>query len=92
MPREVDEPITVTLSPEGEPRAFVWRRFEYEVLGTPLAFFRRLPWWRTRGSLQRIDQEFWRVEATATGTMDGARIYELARAGEKGWLLATEWE
>lgn len=92
MPRRVDEPITVTLSPEGEPRSFVWRRFQYEVIGTPLTFFRRLPWWRTRGSLTRIDEEFWRVEATLTGAAESARIYELARAGEKGWTLFAEWE
>lgn len=93
MPVRVDEPITVTLSPEGEPRSFVWRRFEYEVFGVPLAFYRRRPWWREQRDLSQIDHELWRVEASPTGVMDDARTYDIARfADEGGWRLAFAWE
>ncbi|KAB1658501.1 DUF6504 family protein [Pseudoclavibacter sp. CFCC 11306] len=45
MPRKIDEAITVELSHEGEPRSFVWRRFEYEIVGVPQSFFHRRRWW-----------------------------------------------
>lgn len=56
MPVRVDEPIAVTLSPDGEPRSFIWRQFEYEVFGVPLAFFRRRSWWREQENEQRGSQ------------------------------------
>lgn len=93
MPTNIDEPITVTLSSEGEPRTFVWRRFEYEVIGVPQAFFKRRSWWRERDDLARIDQELWRVEASCTGTSDDAHTYDLARHGDtEAWRLALAWE
>lgn len=94
MPRQVDEPITVALSPEGEPRRFVWRRFEYEVIGVPQSFFRRTRWWQQPAvRLARIDRELWRVEATSTGDMADVRTYDLASGPDgEGWRLALEWE
>lgn len=93
MPTRVDEAITVTLSPDGEPRAFVWRRFEYEVLGVPQPFYRRRAWWRDRGDLARIDSELWRVDATPTGVASDSRTFDLARRpDEEGWVLALAWE
>lgn len=95
MPVRVDEPITVTLSPEGEPRSFVWRRFEYEIIGVPLSFFRRRQWWREKAaeSLTQIDDELWRVEASSTGLTVDAKTYDIARqSGPEGWRLALAWE
>lgn len=93
MPTQVDEPITVTLSPEGEPRAFVWRRFEYEIFGVPQAFFRRRSWWKDAEEPSHIDQELWRVEASSTGTFEDAHTYDIARHNTPdGWRLSLAWE
>lgn len=93
MPEEVDEPITVAFSPEGEPRSFVWRRFEYFVTGVPQAFFRRRNWWKDRQPLTRIDQELWRVEASSSGASTDAHLYDLIRQTEvEEWRLALNWE
>ncbi|WP_028244963.1 DUF6504 family protein [Pseudoclavibacter soli] len=94
MPEKIDEPVTVVLSPEGEPRSFVWRRFEYEITGVPQAFFRRRPWWQpatgpTAAVLERIDRELWRVEASCTG--DDFLTYDLAREPDGQWRLQLAW-
>lgn len=94
MEQRLDEPVTVTLAPNGEPRTFVWARFEYEVIGQPQAYHRRddVGWWRRRGDPTRIDRPYWRVEATATGDAADAQLYDLARRPDgKGWLLARAW-
>ncbi|MFC4245156.1 DUF6504 family protein [Gryllotalpicola reticulitermitis] len=82
----------MALSPDGEPRSFVWRRFEYEVIGQPQSFYQRRNWWRELGSdLLRIDKEFWRVEATCDG--DHVASYDLLRLGDgDGWQLMLAWE
>lgn len=92
MPEKIEEPVAVSLSPEGEPRTFVWRRFEYEVIGQPQSFFQRRKWWREHGrDLLRIDKEFWRVNATCDG--DTVATYDLMRLGEDSdWQLILAWE
>lgn len=94
MPNRIDEAVDVTLAPNGEPRAFIWRRFEYEVVGVPQAFYRRLAWWQSPGDPSRIDHELWRVEASDTGLLDDARTYDLARSPDDAgaWVLETAWE
>lgn len=91
MPAKIDEPVTVTLSSEGEPRSFVWRRFEYEIAGVPQAFFQRRAWWQTgTPTLERIDQELWRVEASCTG--DQFVTYDLLHLPDGQWRLQLAWE
>ncbi len=90
MPRTVGETIAVKVAVDGEPRSFVWARFEYEVLGQPQRFHRRRSWWQERGDLDQIDHELWRVEATADGTH--ARSYDLLQRPDGEWVLAFEWE
>ncbi|MCD7100685.1 DUF6504 family protein [Pseudoclavibacter sp. 13-3] len=103
MPCKIDETITVALSHEGEPRSFVWRRFEYEIVGVPQSFFHRRRWWHapqesptasgastTCATRQRVDQELWRVEASCTG--DDFHTYDLLRLPDDGWRLQLVWE
>ncbi|NKE09634.1 MULTISPECIES: DUF6504 family protein [Kocuria] len=90
MPTMIDQPISVAVAPDGEPRSFMWGPYEYEVVGVPQAFFRRRKWWREAGDLARIDQELWRVEASC----DSAefRLYDLLRRPDGGWALYVQWE
>lgn len=88
-----EEPVIVELAPNAEPRLFVWNRFVYEVIGQPQQFFERDAWWRQRSGMNRIDREFWKVEATPTGDATDATTYDLARRpDEEGWMLARAWE
>lgn len=92
MPRRIEEPVSVTLAPNGEPRSFVWEQYEYEVIGIPQNFFQLREWWREEMvSLDRIDQELWRVQASADGNT--FRLYDLLRRpGGEGWMLTLEWQ
>lgn len=93
MPTRVDEPITVSFAVDGEPRSFIWRRFEYEVVGVPQAFFQRRKWWQQQSDLSRIDRAMWRVDATSSGRADDIHTFDLASgpAGEE-WILMLAWE
>jgi hypothetical protein len=45
VPQIIDVPVDVELSADGDPRAFIWNRFEHTVIGQPQAIFTRTRWW-----------------------------------------------
>ena len=44
MPQIIDTAVQVELSPDGDPMAFVWDRFEHTIIGQPQAVFTRTRW------------------------------------------------
>lgn len=90
MPEHHDDEIAVVVDAEGQPASFVWRRFEYFVVGIPQRFYRRRgAWWRQPRLIDRLDSELWRVEAAMLG--DQARSFDLRREPEC-WFLELAWE
>jgi hypothetical protein len=86
----MDSPVEVTLSPEGDPSAFILDRFEYDIVGAPQVYFTRQPWWGNPTAPDRIDSEFWRVDASRP---DQELIrYDLRRDPAGAWFLATSWQ
>lgn len=77
MTRFIDEPITVHVSKELRPTAFIWRKRLYRV--TEILYWWREPaeWWNgeTVNLLIRVNAE-WRSQG----------IYELCRSSS-GWYL-----
>ena len=67
MPQIIDATVQVELSADGDPRAFVWDRFEHTVVGQPQAVFTRTRWWENTGTPTRIDTELWRLDAAKGG-------------------------
>ncbi|MFX0537280.1 DUF6504 family protein [Ornithinimicrobium sp. Y1847] len=68
---------------EEVPTLFLWHGRVHVVRGVLAQWTQRLPWWRD-GVDGRLEQEVWRVEASA-GRSAGTGVYEL-RKGET-WLL-----
>jgi len=94
MPQIIDTTVQVELSPGGDPRAFVWDRFEHTIIGQPQAVFTRTRWWedsseKSTGAPIRIDTELWRVDA-AKGGEDQHR-YDLRHDADGTWVLALDW-
>lgn len=85
----VDEAVDVDLAADGDPLAFVWKRFEHRVIGQPQALFSRQAWWTGDSSPARIDIETWRVDA-ARGDEEPTR-YDLRRDTAGRWTLAVAW-
>jgi hypothetical protein len=94
MPGIIDKPVEVELSPTGDPHAFIWDRFEHVIVGQPQAIFSRTHWWANdqsygMRSLNRIDTEVWRVDASRGG--EEQRRYDLRRDADGTWVLALDW-
>jgi hypothetical protein len=75
--RHIDEPITVHVSQESIPTAFIWRRRLYRVVEI-------LSWWREAS-------EWWngepvRILIRVTAERRGAGIYELCKS-DSSWFL-----
>jgi len=75
--RQIDEPITVHVSRESVPTAFIWRRRLYRVVEI-------LSWWREAS-------EWWsgepvRILIRVTAEQRGVGIYELCKSGSR-WFL-----
>ncbi|HLS39279.1 MAG TPA: DUF6504 family protein [Ornithinicoccus sp.] len=71
------------------PTAFVWRGRVHVVRAVLGHWTQRLPWWRAawsdeQGGPTELEQEVWRVEASA-GRLLGTGVYDLAHAGS--WRL-----
>ncbi|SFN49008.1 hypothetical protein [Mycetocola miduiensis] len=71
MPTIIDKPVTVNLSPAGDPAAFILDRFEHTIIGQPQAIFTRTRWWEQGSAPKRIDTELWRVAAVKAGLAAG---------------------
>lgn len=89
MATVVDASVSVAVAPSGAPESFVWDRFEYRIVGQPIALFTRTAWWTGAASPARIDQETWRVDAIRDE--EEPTRYDLRRDAEGGWTLAVAW-
>lgn len=89
MPQIIDARVDVELTSEGDPRAFVWNRFEHTVIGQPQAVFKRTRWWENAGAPTRIDTELWRLDASRGG--EEQHRYDLRRGADGAWTLALDW-
>lgn len=89
MPEIINKPVTVELSEDGEPTAFILDRFEHTILGQPQAIFTRTAWWETAGSPTRIDTELWRIDASRGG--EEQHRYDLRRDADGTWVLTLDW-
>ena len=90
MPQIIDAVVDVELSIDGDPRAFIWNRFEHTVIGQPQAIFTRTRWWENGGGVpSRIDTELWRLDASR-GDEEQHR-YDLRRDTDGSWVLALDW-
>lgn len=90
MPQIIDVPVDVELSADGDPRAFIWNRFEHIVIGQPQAIFTRTRWWESPSGIPpRIDTELWRLDASR-GDEEQHR-YDLRRDTDGSWVLALDW-
>ena len=90
MPQIIDAVVDVELSVDGDPRAFIWNRFEHTVIGQPQAIFTRTRWWEhADGVPSRIDTELWRLDASR-GDEEQHR-YDLRRDTDGSWVLALDW-
>ena len=90
MPQIIDAVVDVELSVDGDPRAFIWDRFEHTVIGQPQAIFTRTRWWEGAGGVpSRIDTELWRLDASR-GDEEQHR-YDLRRDIDGSWVLALDW-
>lgn len=88
MPTLIDEEIDVEFI-DDIPHVFWWQRFAYRVVDAPQLFYRRkAPWWTgERWSMQRVDDEFWRVAAVRDGAEGEPELYDLRNDGLR-WTLA----
>jgi hypothetical protein len=75
--RQIDEPITVHISRESVPTAFIWRRRLYRVVEI-------LSWWREAAEWWNGEQV--RVLIRVTAEWRGAGTYELCRS-DSAWFL-----
>jgi len=75
--RQIDEPITVHISRESVPTAFIWRRRLYRVVEI-------LSWWREAAEWWNGEQV--RVLIRVTAERRGAGTYELCRS-DSAWFL-----
>lgn len=75
--RQIDEPITVHISRESVPTAFIWRRRLYRVVEI-------LSWWREASEWWNGGQV--RILIRVTAERRGAGIYELCKS-DSIWLL-----
>ena len=89
MPQIIDSPVDVVLGAGGDPRAFIWNRFEHTVVGQPQAVFKRTRWWENGGAPVRIDTELWRLDASRGG--EDQRRYDLRHDDDGSWVLALDW-
>lgn len=89
MPVKIDADVTVVLSTDGDPEAFIWNRFEHTIIGQPQAIFTRTSWWETTAVPHRIDTELWRVDASRGGGEQ--HRYDLRRDADGTWVLALDW-
>lgn len=85
----IDELVDIVLTDDGEPAAFVRGRFEFEIVGQPQAHFTRSAWWESSSAPERIDVEFWRVDAGRD--VDDLTRYELRHDADGSWSLAAAW-
>ncbi|MFO7691244.1 MAG: hypothetical protein R6W83_11960 [Cryobacterium sp.] len=89
MPQIIDTEIDVVLTSDGDPKAFIWNRFEHTVIGQPQAMFTRTRWWEKAGAPARIDTELWRLHASRGG--EEQHRYDLRRDLDGSWVLALDW-
>ncbi|MBS3180038.1 MULTISPECIES: hypothetical protein [unclassified Pseudoclavibacter] len=91
LTRTLDDEINVELV-DGQPAVFWWRRFPYVVEGQPMLFYRRRPgrWWAGEARSDRLDDEFWRVNAARDGSAEEPQLYDLKWDGER-WSLVLRW-
>jgi len=75
--RQIDEPITVHISRESVPTAFIWRRRLYRVVEI-------LSWWREASEWWNGEQV--RILIRVTAERKGAGTYELCKS-DSIWLL-----
>lgn len=75
--RQIDEPITVHVSRDSVPTAFIWRRRLYRVVEI-------LSWWREASEWWNGEQV--RILIRVTAERQGAGIYELCKS-DSIWLL-----
>ena len=75
--RQIDEPITVHISRESVPTAFIWRRLLYRVVEI-------LSWWREASEWWNGEQV--RILIRVTAERKGAGTYELCKS-DSIWLL-----
>ena len=75
--RQIDEPITVHISRESVPTAFIWRRRLYRVVEI-------LSWWREASEWWNGEQV--RILIRVTAERKGAGTYELCRS-DSAWFL-----
>ena len=89
----VDEMVTVSVNPKGEPIGFGWRGGAYLVLSKPVRWFARREWWVEAARVQRgigagvLEVEMWRLVASCN---DEKQQFELVHSfvGEKNvWRL-----
>ena len=66
------------------PTLFLWRGRVHVVRGVLARWTQRTPWWRRPGQEDALEQEVWRVEASA-GQMYGSGVYDLVH--DEQWLL-----
>ncbi len=70
------------------PTTFLWHGRVHLVRGVLAQWTQRVPWWRQEdqapGSAPRLEQQVWRVEATA-GRAHGSGVYDLVH--DEQWLL-----
>lgn len=89
FPRIIDARVDVELSADGDPRSFIWNRFEHTVIGQPQAVFSRTSWWENDGVPTRIDTELWRLDASRGG--EEQHRYDLRHDVDGSWVLALDW-
>ena len=75
--RQIDEPITVHISRESVPTAFIWRRRLYRVVEI-------LSWWREAAAWWNGEQVHILIRVAAERR--GAGVYELRKSGST-WFL-----
>jgi len=75
--RRIDEPITVHVSRESVPTAFIWRRRLYRVVEI-------LSWWREASEWWNGEQV--RILIRVTAERQGTGIYELCKS-DSIWFL-----
>lgn len=85
----IDAPIDIVLTADGEPASFILNRFEYDIHGQPQAHYSRAPWWNAAAAPDRIDTEYWRVDAGRT--IEDLTRYDLRREIDGAWYLAAAW-
>jgi len=70
MDEIIEEPVAVLASATGVPAQVVWRGCRYQVLGAPVPWIDRTPWWVWTAERlpQVVEQPMWTVRLAAPGS------------------------